>query len=229
MTPLSPLNVESIALHTAVTAFMQPGISEGWLTPERACEMADLVLATQPETIVSIGVFGGRSIVAFALALKALGKGKVFGIDPWKTADCTEGETKANQDWWEHNVDLHEMHKRSIEAIWRLGLDDYAILIRTGSHRLPRLFPGGIDILEIDGSHVEKAVCRDVEMYLPQLNTNGWVIMDDLGWTDDKGNRTTLKAQEMVLKECILVRTSPDGNWGLFNKRNVDDRLKFVG
>lgn len=205
-------------LNEEITAFMQPGISEGWLTPERGIEMAALTMQMQPNTVVSIGVFGGRSIVAFALALKAIGKGKVFGIDPWKKEDCIEGETKANQEWWK-SIDLEQMHRGTMQAIWRLGLDDYAVIIRVASHRLPRLFPGGIDILEVDGSHVEAAAYRDVELYVPQLNTNGFVIMDDLAWTDDAGNRTTKKAQDLLLQYCQPYKVSSDGNWGIFWKK----------
>jgi len=207
-----------MTLNEQVSAFMQPGASEGWLTPERGIELAALTMQMQPDTIVSIGVFGGRSVVAFALALKAIGKGKVFGIDPWKKEDCLEGETKANQEWWK-SIDLEKVHRGTMEAIWRLGLDDYAVIIRAASHRLPRLFPGGIDILEIDGSHVEDAAYRDVEMYVPQMNTNGFVIMDDLNWTDDSGHRTTKKAHDLLLTYCQPYKISEDGNWGIFWRR----------
>ncbi len=212
--------LQRIELHRQITSFLQPGLSEGWLSPERGCEMADLVLAAQPETIVEIGTFAGRSLVSMGLALKYLGRGRIFGIDSWKKSDCLEGETKANQDWWNHNVDLHEMHKRAAEAIWTYGLDDYAFLIRAASQRLPRLFPGGIDLLYIDGGHTEAASCRDVELYLPQLNTNGFVYFDDIAWTNEKGELTTQKAQEMILKECIFVKKTCDGNCALYNKQS---------
>lgn len=207
-----------MTVNEEITAFMQPGASEGWLTPDRGIEMAALTKLMQPETIVSIGVFGGRSVVAFALALKENGRGKVFGIDPWKHEECLEGETPENQNWWK-SIDLHQMHRGTMEAIWRLGLEDYAIIIRAASQRLPRLFPGGIDILEIDGSHVEEAAYRDVKLYVPQVNSNGFVIMDDLNWTDNKGHRTTQKAKELLLEYCQPYKMSEDGNWGIFWKK----------
>lgn len=204
-----------MTINDEITHFMQPGVSEGWLTAERGIEMADLIKTMQPETVVEIGVFGGRSLIAQALALKANGHGKIFGIDPWKKEDALEGEIKANQDWWNNNVDLHQIHKGTMEAIWRLGLDDYAVIIRAASQRLPKLFPGGIDILSIDGNHSEAASCRDVELYVPQLNVNGYCWMDDCDWA------TTKKAQELILKWCREVRTSADGHYKLYWRPSV--------
>jgi len=210
-----------VTLQEEITQFMQPGVSEGWLDPARGIEMAELVLATEPQTIVEIGVFGGRSLIAQALALKQIGKGRIFGIDPWKQSDALEGETPANRDWWQKNVDLHAIHRGAMESIWRLGLDDYVTIIRAASQRLPKLFAGGIDILNLDSNHSEVASCRDVELYLPQLNTNGYIWMDDLDWQDDGGKLTMKKAEGMVLSQCVQVRRN--GHYGLYCKRLQDE------
>ena len=203
-----------------ITEFVKPYVSEGWMESARAIEMADLVRAVQPDTIVEVGVFGGRSLIAQALALKEIGKGKIYGIDSWKKEDALEGEQKANRDWWEHNVDLHSIHRGLMESIWRLGLDDYVVIIRASSHRVPKLFPGGIQILNLDGNHSEAASLRDAKLYVPQLNTNGYVWIDDMDWQDESGHNTTKKAVDYITSECVKVRVSADGHYGLFCRKS---------
>lgn len=164
-------------------------LMEGWLTSERAVEQYFLIRKAQPEVVVEIGVFGGRSLLPKALAVKANGHGKVFGVDPWKKQDATEGSNgSANDEWW-NSVDLEKMHLITMQSIWHHALDDVVVIIRAASHHIPKLFMGGIDVLDIDGNHSEKASCRDVASYLPQLNSKGFVLMDDCDW------KSTEKAQ----------------------------------
>jgi hypothetical protein len=56
---------------------------EGWCSKEKACAFIDLVLQEKPQTCVEIGVFGGKSLLPVAMALKSLGQGIVIGVDPW--------------------------------------------------------------------------------------------------------------------------------------------------
>jgi methyltransferase family protein len=46
-----------------------------------------LVMYFQPATIVDLGVFKGCSTVAMALALKRLGRGKIYAVDTWQGDD----------------------------------------------------------------------------------------------------------------------------------------------
>lgn len=167
-----------------------PILCEGWTTPERGIEMAELVLETKPETIVEIGCFGARSTIAMALALRENGKGKIYTIDPWKKEAALEGENQANQAWW-NSVDLHDIHKKAMEAIWRNGLDEYVTPIRTYSHFVGSIFPP-IGILVIDGNHSEIASCRDVEKYIPLVKSGGLIWFDDSNW------QSTQKALSLI-------------------------------
>lgn len=193
--------------------------SEGWLTYERAIEMAELVLTIEPQIVVEIGVFGARSLIPQALALKQIGRGKIYGIDSWKTADNCEGdEPGPNKDWWEHNVNLHEIHIGAMEAIWNFGLDETAIILRSASQYCADLFqPETIDILNIDGNHTELASTRDVSLYLPRVKHNGYVWMDDCDWP------STQKAQAMLDAECVTLRNESNGHYKLFCK-NITKR-----
>lgn len=203
-----------------ITAIMQPGASEGWLTPERGIEMADLIIQVRPKVVVEIGVFGARSLVAQALALKENGFGKIYGIDPWKLEMAIEGENEANREWWTKNVNLHNIHNGAMGLIWAHGLDEHAIVIRAPSHFASMLFSGDdvmavrqeIDIANIDGCHSEIASCRDVELYLPCVRRGGYIWMDDCDWPSTK------RAQQLLERECATMKTSPDGHYKLYKK-----------
>jgi predicted O-methyltransferase YrrM len=175
------------------------GIMEGWVDPVKGVAMAELVIKNKPEFCVEIGVFGGRSLIATALACKENQFGKVYGIDPWKTEFCVEGEPDGpNKQWWA-SVDLEAIHHKCMEAIWRLELDKYAIVIRAPSGSAGALFRR-IDMLTIDGNHSEVASCRDVEVYCPRLRVGAPVVFDDADWP------STQKAQQLILKYCDPIK-----------------------
>jgi predicted O-methyltransferase YrrM len=197
-------------LETAIRDWVKS--SEGWMEPERAVEMAQLVLDIQPEIVVEIGVFGGRSLISQALALKANGHGKIYGIDAWKTEVAIEGENDSNAKWWKENIDINQIHLYAFNGIWRYHLQEQAILLRAPSQYCADMFPV-IDIIFIDGCHSEVASCRDVELFVPKVRRAGHIWFDDCDWP------TTQKAQRLLEEKCDTVKTSADGHYKLFKKR----------
>lgn len=183
---------------------------EGWVSSQRGCEMADLIVQHKPEVCVEIGVFGGRSIIATGMALYQNGKGVVYGIDPWAIAPALEGESGENAIWWKERVDLHGIHKSCMEAIWRIGVDKQCIIIRNTSQNVVHLFPK-IDHLFIDGNHTEVASCRDVTLYVPLVKPGGIIIFDDTDWP------STQKAIAILDKSCELLKDS--GKDRIYRKR----------
>ena len=179
---------------------------EGWVSPERGVELFDLIVQEKPVICVEIGVFGGRSLISQAYGLRENGAGRIFGIDPWKTEACIEGNNVANQVWWSKNVDLHGIHRGAMEAIWRLGLDRWAIVIRSKSEDACFLFRDGIDWLFIDGNHAEVSSCRDVMNYLPLLKSGGIMVFDDADWPSTQAALKLLDAQCDLLKDAGSYR-----------------------
>ena len=51
---------------------------EGWCTDNKASILIDLILESKPTIIVEIGVFGGKSLVPMAFALKENNWGKAL-------------------------------------------------------------------------------------------------------------------------------------------------------
>jgi predicted O-methyltransferase YrrM len=193
--------------------------AEGWCLVERALEMAQLVIEHQPSTIVEIGVFAGGSLIPQALALKEIGTGRIYGIDPWSRQAAveqvfTDGKTLAADEeiarkWWEE-VDLERMHLLCMQGIWNHALEQHAVVIRARSEHCPELF-NEIDVLYIDGSHSEEASCRDVELYLPKVACAGFVWIDDANW------ETVRKAVGLIEETCTLERDHEQ--YRLYRKR----------
>lgn len=172
---------------------------EGWCWPEKALAMADLILREKPATVVEIGVFGGRSLIPQALALKANGTGIAYGIDPWRKEDALEGLlSDADHAWWA-SVDLDLIHAGCMRAIWDADVENHCIIVRSHSRHCPRLFGGGIQVLHVDSTHSEAASTRDVNLYLPQVPAGGYIWMDDVNWP------TVAKAVALLDAACDRV------------------------
>lgn len=171
---------------------------QGWTTPERAIEMADLLIEHKCRKYVEIGIFGGRTLIAAAMAMREMNiEGMAIGIDPWRVEAALEAENEANRDWW-RKVDLEGIHRGCMSAIWAHHLEPWCTVIRAQSEHVFRLF-SGIDALLIDGNHSEPVSVRDVLNYLPSVLDGGIVIMDDCDW------QSTKAAQKMLeeVAECI--------------------------
>ncbi|MBI2810794.1 MAG: class I SAM-dependent methyltransferase [Candidatus Melainabacteria bacterium] len=54
----------------------------------------DYIFELKPERVVEIGVFGGKSLVPMACALRANQKGRIYGIDPWDNKESVRGLTE---------------------------------------------------------------------------------------------------------------------------------------
>lgn len=192
---------------------------EGWTTPSRACEMADLILQSNAQICVDIGVFAGRSTIAMGFAARELGTSMVYGVDPWKLDSAIEGDSVAeNARWWKENSNLEEMHRQTMHTIWAHRLDPWVTIIRNASHLISRLFPV-IDFINIDGCHTELASCRDVLLYLPKLRVGGFLTFDDADWA------TTQPALKLIEEQCELVNVVKEKNESrTYRKLAVDSK-----
>jgi predicted O-methyltransferase YrrM len=199
-------------------AFEWMGQLEGWCSDLKATTLVDLVLKTKPGIIVEIGVWGGKSLVPMACALKANGKGVIFGIDPWSSfASTDEVKEEVNRNFWAR-VDHESVMRGLMHKIDQFDLNNQIVLIRNSSENAPIV--SGIDILHIDGNHSEKASYLDVTKWVPLMNPGGWIIFDDMTWFED-GAFTTAKAVKWLDENCIKVAQFKDVYcvWGIWVKR----------
>lgn len=163
--------------------------------------MRNLIRKVEPDVCVEIGVFGGKSLINTALALKENGNGMVYGIDPWRTEVCLEGNAPNEDPEFWHSIDLDAVHYDCMRAIWQHELDDYAVVIRAKSLNAHHLFPdGSIDILYIDGGHSEDAARDDVVCYGPSVRDDGYI------WIDDTNYDSLKLAISILEKQCTLLK-----------------------
>jgi hypothetical protein len=160
-------------------------IIEGWTTVEKAEVLAGLVIDHKPQLLVEVGVFGGRSLFAQAMALRENGMGIVWGIDPWSLEAALEGDIgDENKKWWSENMSLEEIYLGFVKGALDLQLMKYLRWIRERGEVVCKMFNNKtIDLLHLDGNHSELCSCRDVQLWHHKVKPGGFFIMDDTDWT----------------------------------------------
>ena len=189
---------------------------EGWCSEFKASILIDLIYKTPCEKIVEIGVWGGKSLVPMACALRGKGQGKIYGIDPWDPAASIEEvmneSNKAYWGWTDHEAVLQGLNSK----IAAFQLQNYIQLIRDRSQTAPLI--ENIDILHIDGNHSDKTSFIDVQKWVPLVRSGGWIIFDDMTWYEN-GTFTTARAVEWLDTHCIKVAEYSDNCiWGIWTK-----------
>lgn len=183
---------------------------EGWCSPYKASVLMELVFMVKPKVIVEIGVFGGKSLVPMAYALRVIGAGKVYGIDPWDTQESIKGMEGINKDWW-GSIDHQGILNGLVQKIGQFGLNNQIELLRTTSANAAPI--RDIGILHLDGNHSEESAFFDVVKWVPLIKKGGLVVFDDLDW------QGTGKAVEWLDANCIkLAEIKGENVWGIWVK-----------
>lgn len=186
-----------------------PGLP-GWCTPEKGKRMAEL--AREAYFIVELGVFGGRSLVAMALALRDSSNdfSRVDGIDPYTPAAALEGTNDpANDEWWTH-LDYEAVARAAQESLYRLELMPYARLVRMRSLDVVDFYiDGTLDLLHQDSNHSEEVSCEEVTRWTPKIRPGGYWVFDDTNW------ESTNKAQR-ELTALGFLELEDHGSWKIY-------------
>lgn len=181
----------------------------GWCSPEKASLIAELVCAERPKICVEIGVFGGRSLVPCAAALRENDEGGViYGIETWSAAVATEHVTnKENDEWW-RNQNYASIKAEFLKFLVDTDLVGWVRLIEAPSADAIGIFQS-IDYLHIDGAHSIFNAAEDVVLYFKRLKPGGIIIMDDVNW------ESTAPAYEILKALCDPIATVKDKETGL--------------
>lgn len=181
----------------------------GWCGRDRCDKLVDLVFDYSPYQVVEVGVYGGRSLAALAMACEYRCVSDVWGIDPWTNEANLEGEPNEHREFWE-KVDMNEIYLQFLADMEARTLDYRHV--RARGEDAVRLFKDNtIDLLSLDGNHSELSSCRDVQLWLPKIAAGGHLVMDDTGWT------TMQKAVHMVLA-AGFTRVHDTGHWSVFRR-----------
>lgn len=198
----------------------------GWCTADKWNMLIDLIymknnLADRPLNIVEIGVWGGKSLLPMAFALKEIGRGKISGIDPWTADASKQGQTGDNLEWW--GKAPHEKVFQDLNAhINQHGLAAHVDLIRNTSADASAI--PNIDILHIDGNHSAEVSLADVKKWVPHVKSGGVIAFDDITWI--LGHKVADNAVAYLNQHCIQFNIykqyGPNGElsnvWGIWIK-----------
>ncbi|MDE3045272.1 MAG: class I SAM-dependent methyltransferase [Verrucomicrobiota bacterium] len=188
---------------------------EGWCTSEKALNFIDLILEVKPDIYVEIGVFGGRSLLPVASALKFLNHGVVYAIDPWDRFEATRYydpiHDRTNLEWWD-KLNFNYIYSSYLAMLRKYDLERYCITLKMTSEKAVSEIDR-IDILHIDGNHSEEGSIIDVVLYLPKVRSGGYIWMNDASWADRQ------EAVDVLAKECDVIKILDNGNLVLFRKR----------
>lgn len=173
----------------------------GWCTPQKADNIFETVLSVKPAVCVELGVFAGRSLIAFAAALATIGdKNKlVYGIDSWSKKEAADNNDDIHATWWSTRVDYSQIKIECENACQELGISEYVKLICADTTVAAAGITFPIDILHIDGNHSRWNAVRDVTVWTDKVKPGGIIYFDDEDWD------TTKNAQELLLLKCKKI------------------------
>lgn len=154
---------------------------EGWCSRAKATALADAIVRERPEICVEIGIFGGRSIVPCAAALRQNGTGVIYGIETWNPSVATEHFTSEENDAWWQEVDFTRIKREFLAFIAAHGFTEQIRILECPSRHAASFFET-IDFLHIDGAHSVFNAAEDVVLYARKLRAGGIVVLDDIDW-----------------------------------------------
>jgi predicted O-methyltransferase YrrM len=179
----------------------------GWCSREKALTMVRTILQERPQICVEIGVFGGRSLVPCAAALRHNGVGVIYGIEAWSQGVAVANPTNdVNDEWWS-KVDFSRIKQEFYRFISATNLTHQVRVIEAPSGRAAVLLDQ-IDFLHIDGSHSVVNAAEDVILYARKVRSGGIVVFDDVNW------QSTAPARELLNSLCDTVTMLQDPESG---------------
>lgn len=186
---------------------------DGWCSVPKAFALASAVLTLRPKVVVELGVYGGRSLIPMALALKEIGEGKCIGIDPWDQNASIQGQTQEHVNFW-GTLNHGNIMDTFIANMDKLEVRPFVEVIRMRSDAYNP--PNEINILHTDGNHGDQAV-RDVARYAPRVPVGGLVFMDDINWV---GGSVSQACQNLLAMGFVrLYHYQKDGDdWAVFQR-----------
>lgn len=134
----------------------------GWL-------LYGLCRSMKPAVCVEIGSARGQSACFVGMALKEIGAGQLYAIDPHTRTDWNDNGS----------VDTYEVMRANLE---RLKLLEFVQIVRKTSRDALADWSKPIDLIFIDGDHSYEGVRADWEGFKPFVTPFGLVVFHDTIW-----------------------------------------------
>jgi predicted O-methyltransferase YrrM len=177
---------------------------QGWCSREKALFLARTVLTERPAICVEIGVFGGRSVIPCAAALRHNGAGVIYGIETWSPDVATQNAINDEHDTWWATVDFPRIKRDFFRFLVTADLTRQVRVLEMPSAHAALMFDR-IDMLHIDGCHSIVNAAEDVILYARKVRPGGIIIFDDIDWQSTAPARTILES----FCDRVTVLTDP--------------------
>ena len=194
---------------------------EGWCTLHKAEKLQELASSPSVRMAVEIGVFGGKSLLPMAAALKAKGYGCIYGIEPWDNDVAVETVTNEENDKWWKELDLVAIKRGFLQKLLAEKLEGQIKLLELASDSAIQVFQsarfyGKVDLLHIDGSHSFEQSVFDVSFWLRMCAKGAFIVLDDINWA------SVGVAFEFMKNAADMIYSVSDeqrGHFAVFRKR----------
>jgi cephalosporin hydroxylase len=129
--------------------------------PEDMIRIQEVIYALKPDVVVETGVAHGGSLIFYASLLKAMGRGRVVGID----------------------IEIRPHNRKAIEAHELAPM----ITLIEGSSIDPRIvaqtraaiLPGETVLVLLDSNHTKDHVMAELEAYAPLVSIGSYIVATD--------------------------------------------------
>lgn len=178
-----------------------------WCSPDRAVQLAALVMELRPEIVVEIGVWMGGSAIPMAIALRHRGVGQLLAVDAWSPDASVAGQDGDNAAWWRSlGFDGHARAHQTFMARLqkhRISPEHCKVQHQTSDQAM---VPTSIDLLHHDGNHGPQVVV-DVARWGAAVRVGGVLILNDLNWAGGHVRRARDLALAMGFVEQYPIGT----------------------
>jgi len=184
--------------------------------PDDVMRIQEIIYQVKPDIILEIGVAHGGSLIFYASLLKAMGRGRVIGVD----------------------IKIREQNRKSIEAHEMYA---YITLVEGNSidpvtfDKVSHLIKKGERVMVLlDGKHTYEHVLRELEIYAPLISINSYIVAMDGIQRDLVGaprseadwawNNSANAAEEFVRQnpQYIIDNIKP-----IFNEGNITKAVTY--
>jgi FkbM family methyltransferase len=181
---------------------------EGWCTARKAVWLAGLIAECRCSVVLEIGIYGGRSLIPMALAVREHApEGEVYGVEAWSSDVGVEIATDAGNDAWWRNVELAAVKAQFLRNLLDNELAGIVNVLEMSSDEafkcLTAIGPCEFDLIHVDGSHAQAQALRDVESWSGLLRPGGILVLGDLAWPSMQEAREYLRSHLSVVEEVF--------------------------
>ncbi len=154
--------------------------------------------------VVEIGSWWGKSAFVLLGLARSYGIGRVLCVDPWSDSDLVQNDAKGLVDIVSAHISANEAFQVFLMNLLPYSAGDlnYVRAPSTDGAAIYRQnsciesadfgttqYSGQIALLHIDGNHSYENAKADVEAWVGNVISGGWIVMDDYRWPYGDGPR----------------------------------------